>query len=107
MEVVEHVIDYEPRPQFAPFHDRVERFACMVCHRRAGKTVASIHDLQKGALSCDRDRPRFAYLSPFLKQSKTVAWDYLRDAMSPLRAMGADTNESELRVDYPNGGQVR
>ena len=27
--------------------------------------------------------------------------------MSPLRALGAEANESELRVDYPNGGQVR
>jgi phage terminase large subunit len=27
--------------------------------------------------------------------------------MSPLRDLGADVNESELRVDYHNGGQVR
>jgi hypothetical protein len=79
----------------------------MVCHRRAGKTVASIHDLQDAALRCERLRPRFAYISPFLKQSKTVAWDYLRDAMTPLRVLGAATNESELRADYHNGGQVR
>lgn len=52
-------------------------------------------------------RPRFAYLSPYLKQSKAVAWDYLRAAMASLRSMGADVNESELRADYPNGGQVR
>ncbi len=36
-----------------------------------------------------------------------MAWDYLRAAMSPLRSLGADVNESELRVDYHNGGQVR
>jgi phage terminase large subunit len=48
-----------------------------------------------------------AYLSPFLKQSKAVAWDYLRGAMAPLRAVGARVHESELRVDYINGGQVR
>jgi hypothetical protein len=41
---------------------------------------------------------------PFLKQSKTVAWDYLRDAAS--NEEGA-INHSELRVDYGNGGQVR
>ena len=52
-------------------------------------------------------RPRFAYLSPFLKQSKAVAWDYLRAAMAPLRAVGASAHETELRVDYINGGQVR
>jgi phage terminase large subunit len=100
-------VNYDPRPQFQPFHDRTKRFACIVAHRRAGKTVACVHDLQRGAVRCENVRPRFAYLSPFLKQSKAVAWDYLRDAMSPLRPLGASAHESELRVDYPNGGQVR
>jgi phage terminase large subunit len=98
---------YRPRPQFEPFHKRQERFACIVAHRRAGKTVACINDLQDGALRCELTRPRFAYLSPYFKQSKAVAWDYLRAAMAPLRTLGAEVNESELRVDYPNGGQVR
>lgn len=69
--------------------------------------MACVNDLQDGALRCTKVRPRFAYLSPYLKQSKTVAWDYLRAAMSPLRQLGAEVNESELRVDYHNGGQVR
>ena len=76
-------------------------------HRRAGKTVACIHDLQRQALRCPRVRPRFAYLSPFLRQSKAVAWDYLRAAMSSARVAGATVHESELRVDYPGGAQVR
>jgi phage terminase large subunit len=100
-------LGYRARPQFEPFHRRTERFSCIVAHRRAGKTVACVNDLQDGALRCPNVRPRFAYLSPYLKQSKTVAWDYLRAAMSPLRALGAEVNESELRVDYHNGGQVR
>lgn len=69
--------------------------------------MACVNDLQDGALRCANVRPRFAYLSPFLKQSKTVAWDYLKAAMDPLRPLGAQINESELRVDYHNGGQVR
>jgi hypothetical protein len=101
------IIDYAPRPQFVAFHARSERFACIVAHRRAGKTVACVHDLQRGALRAKTLRPRFAYLSPLLKQSKTVAWDYLRAAIAPLRPFGATAHESELRVDYPNGGQVR
>ncbi|MGZ3296746.1 MAG: hypothetical protein ACXU9D_26195 [Xanthobacteraceae bacterium] len=76
-------------------------------HRRAGKTVACIHDLQRQALRCPRVRPRFAYLSPFLRQSKAVAWDYLRAAMSSARVAGPTAHESELRVDYPGGAQVR
>jgi phage terminase large subunit len=101
------IVDYQPRKQFVPFHDRAERFACIVTHRRAGKTVACVQDLQRSAVRSKNVRPRLAYLSPFLKQSKAVAWDYLRDAMSPLRRIGATAHESELRVDYPNGGQVR
>ena len=76
-------------------------------HRRAGKTVACIHDLQRHAVKCPLVRPRFAYLSPFLRQSKTVAWDYLRAAMAAARPGGATVHESELRVDYSEGGQVR
>jgi phage terminase large subunit len=78
-----------------------------VSHRRAGKTVACIHDLQLAATASSKVRPRFAYLSPFLRQSKAVAWDYLRHAMAPLRPIGATAHESELRVDYPSGAQVR
>ena len=74
-------VDYRPRTQFAPFHARAERFACIVTHRRAGKTVACVHELQKQAMRCQLVRPRFAYLSPFLRQSKAVAWDYLRAAV--------------------------
>jgi hypothetical protein len=101
------VLDYRERAQFFGFHARGERFACAVTHRRAGKTVACIHELQHAAIACARVRPRFAYLSPFLKQSKTVAWDYLRSAIAPLIDMGARVHESELRADYPGGGQVR
>lgn len=100
-------LPYRPRPQFQAFHDRSERFACIVTHRRAGKTVACVNDLQRGALRCQNVRPRFAYLSPFLRQSKAVAWDYLRAAMAPMREQGATVHETELRVDYAEGRQVR
>ena len=95
---------YVPRAQFVPFHARTQRFACIVSHRRAGKTVACIHELRGCAVASQNVRPRFAYVSPFLKQSKTVAWDYLRGAVGSGEG---SINHSELRVDYHNGGQVR
>src|SRR5438128_8647634 len=101
MQRPEFVVDYAPRRQFEAFHKRRERFACIVTHRRAGKTVACIHELQRRALDCLNVRPRFAYLSPFLKQSKTVAWDYLRNARSWLWQAQATLHETELRADYP------
>ena len=38
-------LQYEPRNQFRPFHHRNQRWAIIVAHRRAGKTVATINDL--------------------------------------------------------------
>jgi len=59
----ELVFDYRAREQFFGFHARGERFACIVTHRRAGKTVACIQALQRAALTCPRVRPRFASAS--------------------------------------------
>jgi phage terminase large subunit len=52
------IVDYAPRSQFDGFHDRTERFACIVTHRRAGKTVACVEDLQHAAMWCMKVRPR-------------------------------------------------
>lgn len=107
MEERDIFVDYCPRGQFLPFHERSERFACIVAHRRAGKTVACVHELQRSALRCELERPRFAYIAPFRGQAKSVAWDYLVAAAAPLVPYGAVASVSELKVDYPNGGQVR
>ena len=66
-----------------------------------------MNDLIRGALTETLERPRFAYIAPFLKQAKAVAWDYLKFYSAPLISAGATFNESELRADYPNGAQVR
>jgi len=99
------VIPYAPRAQFRAFHARRERWACLVCHRRAGKTVATINDLIRAALTCRREAPRFAYIAPLLSQAKDVAWEYLKSFA--LAIPGAEAHESELRVDFPNGARVR
>jgi phage terminase large subunit len=101
----EIVIPYQPRAQFQAFHDRTQRWACIVAHRRAGKTVACLNELQRAALLCPRERPRFAYIAPYLKQAKSVAWDYMLHYSAPIP--GIEVNHSELKVTYPNGGQVR
>lgn len=98
-------IPYTPRAQFRDFHDRGQRWACIVAHRRAGKTVACINELIKAALTCQRQEPRFAYVAPYYTQAKDVAWTYLKRFAAPIP--GTETNESELRVDFPNGGRVR
>ena len=101
------MIPYTPRPLFVPFHERTQRFSCEVVHRRGGKTVSRINELIRSALTEPLDRPRFAYIAPYLKQAKAVVWDYLKHYSAPFVDHGAQFRESELRVDYPNGAQVR
>ena len=96
---------YQPRKAFVPYHRRKERFSCIVAHRRAGKTVAAINGLIKSAMTCPHANPRVAYIAPYYAQAKTVAWDYAKEYSAPIP--GIKINESELRIDYPNGGRLR
>jgi len=98
-------LGYRPRAPFVDFHKRTQRWAVLVVHRRGGKTVACVADLIDAALRCTKPRPRFAYIAPQLKQAKTVAWECVKDM--GLKVPGASAHESELRLDLPNGGQVR
>ena len=99
------VIQYRPRAAFMPLHNRQQRWAVVVAHRRAGKTVACINELIKAALTDTRPDGRYAYVAPFYSQAKSVAWDYLK--RFSLVVPGITVNESELRIDYPNGSRVR
>ena len=87
---------YEPREAFVRFHRRRQRWACIVAHRRAGKTVAAVNDLIVGALECGRPRPQLAYIAPYRDQAKRVAWQYLKYFAQPFLA--GPPNESELSV---------
>ena len=100
-------LGYVPRKQFITFHQRKQRYACLVCHRRAGKTVACIYDLIDACIRATTRSPRFAYIAPYRNQAKDVAWDYLVTGSLPLEHLGIEINKAELRVDYPNGGRIR
>lgn len=96
---------YSARKQFVPFHTRKQRWAALVAHRRAGKTVACINDLIDAALRSTKPEPRFAYIAPYFTQAKDVAWTYLKRYTAKIP--GVETNESELRVDLPNKARIR
>src|SRR5262245_33424174 len=98
-------IAYAPRKAFMPFHDRQARWSCLVCHRRAGKTVACINDLIRAALTCTKQEGRFAYVAPQYAQAKDIAWTYIKQFTATIPRI--QYNESELRVDFPNGARVR
>ena len=99
------VIPYAPRKAFLPFHERKQRWAVMVAHRRAGKTVACVNDLIRAALTEGKQDARYAYIAPQFNQAKDVAWMYLKRFCGVIP--GAEFNESELRVDLPNGARIR
>src|SRR5258708_29393509 len=77
------VLSYKPREYFKPFHARTQRFACIVPHRRAGKTVATLHDLQRAALRNPLDSSKYAYITPTYSQAKSTASHYLLAAAAP------------------------
>jgi phage terminase large subunit len=97
-------VDYAPRGYFVPYHERDKRWACIVAHRRAGKTVATVFDLLTCALGTGKKDARYAYIAPYYSQAKAIAWDYLCRYSEPV----ADRIiQSELSVDLKNGNRVR
>jgi phage terminase large subunit len=105
--VAEVVIPYRPREEFLSYHERIERWAKIVAHRRFGKTVGCINDLIKAALTNTRQYPppRYSYVAPTYTQAKDIAWGYLKYYSAPLP--GLQMSESELWVEYPNGARIR
>lgn len=104
MAVRELVIPYVPRAPFLPFHQRKQRWGCLVCHRRAGKTVAAVNELIRKAIECKHPRPQHAYIAPFRDQAKRVAWDYLKYYSQPV--WETPPNESELSVRLLGGRKI-
>lgn len=102
------VIPYKPRPQLVSFHDRKQRWAAIVAHRRFGKTVGCVNDLVKAAAKVQKlknQEPRFGYFMPTYSQAKDVAWGYLKYYAGAIP--GTTFNESELRAVLPNQATVR
>jgi hypothetical protein len=103
-EVLEVELDYCPRTVFEDFHDRTERWAVIVAHRRCGKTLGCILDLIYRAISEGKEDGRYAYVAPYYSQAKNIAWDYLQKYSQPVLAKA---NQSELWVELVNGARIR
>lgn len=52
-----------------------------------------------------KEHARFVYIAPYLKQAKTLSWDYLKRYAEPIP--GRVFHESELKVTFPNKAQIR
>ena len=98
------ILPYRPRKAFMPFHERTQRWACLVAHRRAGKTVAAVNDIIRAAAMYQGPYGLFAYVAPYRSQAKAVAWQYFKDGAHPIIQ---SVNEQELTVTLINGSQIR
>ncbi len=98
-------LGYIPREYFKPFHTRHQRFACIVAHRRAGKTVAALMDLIHRALKDKSGNGRFAFCGPTYAQIKDVVWQYLKQYTFVLP--NTKVNEAELSVKLFNGATIK
>lgn len=98
---------FTPRPYQKAAHALLltVRFLVLVWHRRAGKTVFVVVELILAALRCKKKRGHFGYICPYLKQSKAVAWNYLKDLARGIP--GVVVNDGELAIDFPNGARIR
>lgn len=101
--MAQYNFSYTPREQFFDFHQRMARFSSLVCHRRAGKTFACVNELVLRAIYTPKQNARYAYIAPFYKQAKDIAWVYLKDA---VEGFAVAVRESELRVILPNGAWI-
>jgi len=103
-EVLDIELEYAPRDVFQDFHDRTQRWAVVVAHRRCGKTVSCINDLIFRALTEDKEHGQYAYVAPYYSQAKNIAWDYLQRYAKPVMAKA---NQSELWVELVNGAKIK
>jgi phage terminase large subunit len=103
-EVVDIELDYSPRTVFEGFHERTERWAVIVAHRRCGKTVAVLNDTIYRALTECKDNGQYGYIAPYYSQAKSIAWSYLLRFSEPVRKTA---NQSELWVELINGSKIR
>ena len=103
-EILDVELDYCPRTVFEDFHNREQRWAVIVAHRRCGKTVSCINELIFKALIEGKEDGRYAYVAPYYSQAKNIAWDYLLKFSKPVMAKA---NQSELWVELINGARIR
>ena len=96
-------MEYTPRPQFLAFHNRQQRWAELLTHRRAGKTVSLVNDLIIGALECQKYRPQLVYLGPTYTQAKRIAWQYLVDYAEKY---STKVHQADLKVTLINDATI-
>lgn len=84
------------------FITNTKRYSVLVIHRRAWKTTISITKLVYEAIN---NKGSYWYIAPTYKQAKAIAWEMLKKFSKQIP--WTITNESELKVTFPNGSSIR
>lgn len=102
--MAEIVIPYSPRDWQMNEHLNLKRFNVLVVHRRAGKTIFAVNELIKQVLKNPKAKPQVAYIAPTYRQAKQISWEIFKNFVAAIP--NVKINESELRIDLPNGGRI-
>lgn len=97
--------NYVPREVFLPYHNRTQRYAVLLCHRRGGKSFSTLNDIIVRALtpSLDGLRQQFAMMAPTQTQARTIAWQYLKEQTACFaNCKGYKSLEQHLTVVLPD-----
>tara|TARA_R100001460_G_scaffold78441_1_gene119423 strand:+ start:292 stop:1620 length:1329 start_codon:yes stop_codon:yes gene_type:complete len=100
-------LKYVPRAWQREAHLTQARFKVLALHRRSGKTELCLLELIDKAIKFNKDLGLFCYVSPYLSQSKSIAWLRLLEKLEPLRRANAiEINQSELSVRFLHNGAI-
>jgi hypothetical protein len=94
-------LNYQPRKWQIECHKDRTRFRVLALHRRAGKSTLGTMELIDAAIKTKLEMPLYAYVSPFLSQSKAIAWGMIKFRLKELIQRGAvHVNEAELTITF-------
>lgn len=102
MKTVSIDLGYKPRKWQRELHACKKKFTIAICHRRAGKTWAAMHELLHCALS--EPNKQFCYVAPYLTQAKKVMWNPLVEKAALIP--DSKIRVSELCVEFPNASKI-
>ena len=98
-------LEYRPRQWQKECHADRSRFRVLALHRRAGKTVLATMELIDAALQTKKELALYAYIAPYLSQSKSIAWGMMKFRLRKLIELEAiHVNEAELTITFLNNG---
>ena len=98
-------LNYKARKWQSICHADKARFRVIVLHRRGGKSTFATMELIDAALQFKQELGLFAFISPFLSQSKAIAWGMIKFRLKEMiQHEMVHVNEAELTITFQHNG---